>query len=79
VLGVDPETEQLEVVETEPIRGAWPRNFNLDPTGKWLLAAGRDSHTVAVFSIDPDSGKLTYTREMIRLPSPICVLVDTAQ
>lgn len=78
VLGVDPETKQLEVVETEPIRGAWPRNFNLDPTGKWLLAAGRDSHTVAVFSIDPDSGKLTYTREMIRVPSPICVLVDPA-
>jgi 6-phosphogluconolactonase len=65
---------RLEWVETTPIRGAWPRNFNLDPSGRWLLAAGRDSNTVAVFEIDPQTGRLTYTRNISSVPTPICVL-----
>ena len=68
------ESGALAVVETEPIRGGWPRNFNLDPSGRWLLAAGRDSDTITVFRIDQDTGELTYVREVIHVPSPICVL-----
>ena len=67
----------LTLIENEPIRGGWPRNFNLDPTGKWLLAAGRDSNTVAVFSIDQTTGELTYIRKIISVPSPICVLFSS--
>ncbi|MCG8650971.1 MAG: lactonase family protein, partial [Pirellulales bacterium] len=40
VFKVDPQTGELAVVEVEPVRGATPRNFNLDPSGRWLLAAG---------------------------------------
>jgi len=65
---------QLSVIEIEPVRGSWPRNFNIDPTGRWLLAAGRDSNTIAVFEIDQTKGDLTYTRTMIAVPTPICVL-----
>ncbi|MGK0187320.1 MAG: 6-phosphogluconolactonase [Verrucomicrobiales bacterium] len=64
----------LTFVENEPVRGAWPRNFNIDPTGKWILAAGRDSNTVAVFSIDPATGELAYSRQIINVPSSICIL-----
>ncbi|MCH8219352.1 MAG: lactonase family protein, partial [Planctomycetes bacterium] len=71
---IDAKNGRLRFVEREPIRGSWPRNFNIDPTGKWLLAAGRDSNTLAVFAIDTDTGELTYTRTMVMVPSPICVL-----
>lgn len=65
----------LEVIQTQPVRGAFPRNINLDPTGKWLLAAGADSHTVAVHAVAPDTGKLTYRRgAIIQVPAPICVV-----
>lgn len=65
----------LEVIQVQPIRGAFPRNINLDPTGKWLLAAGADSHTVAVHAVDPDTGLLTYQRgSVIQVPAPICIL-----
>jgi 6-phosphogluconolactonase len=65
----------LEVVQVQPVRGAFPRNINLDPAGKWLLAAGADSHTVAVHAVDPDSGTLTYQRgAIIQVPAPICIL-----
>ena len=49
----DIETGELNVIEVEPIRGSWPRNINMDVTGRWLLAAGRKSHTVAAFEVDP--------------------------
>ncbi len=66
---------QLEVQEVEPIRGSWPRNINLDPSGKWLLAAGAHSNTISVFAIDPASGKLTFqTRGLINVPGSICIL-----
>lgn len=65
----------LEVIQVQPVRGAFPRNINLDPGGKWLLAAGADSHTVAVHAVAPDTGKLTYQRgAIIQVPAPICIL-----
>ena len=70
---------QLEFVETEPIRGSWPRNFEVDSSGKWLLAAGRDSNTLSVFAIDLGSGELQYTLHSVNVPNPICVLVGAAK
>ena len=69
-----PQKNKLEFVERESIRGAWPRNFNIDPSGKWLLAAGRHSNTLALFEINQDTGELTYARQIVNLPGPICVL-----
>ena len=59
---------------TAPTRGATPRNFNLDPTGRWLLAAGQDSHTLASFEVNQGTGELTYNRSNVHAPSAICVL-----
>ncbi len=66
---------QLEAVEVEAIHGAWPRNFALDPSGKWLIAAGQESNTATVFQIDPTSGELTFIRETQPVPSSICVVI----
>ena len=72
---VDPATGELTVTEVEPIRGAWPRNINIDPTSSWLLAAGADSGTVSVHKIDQESGELQFqTKGIINVPKPICIL-----
>ncbi len=69
-----------ELLETEHVRGAYPRNINIDLSGKWLLAAGQHSNTVSVFSIDQDLGLLQYqTNKTINLPEPICILFDDRQ
>jgi len=74
---INPETGHLDIVDVEPIRGAWPRNINIDASGRWLLAAGAHSNTVAVFEIDPATGQLTYQRNsVINVPNPICVLLN---
>ena len=53
--------------------GDWPRNFTLDPTGRWLLVANQRSDSVVVFGRDPENGRLTPTRQRIALPSPVCL------
>jgi len=59
-----------QVVSTE---GDWPRNFSLDPSGRWLLVANQRSGSVVVFGRDQDNGWLTATRQRIVLPSPVCL------
>ncbi|MCH6258179.1 lactonase family protein [Puniceicoccaceae bacterium K14] len=77
VYRANPKTGELSVVEIEPIRGAFPRNINLDASGRWLLAAGQDSNTISVFEIDSDSGELTFQRKSsINVPTPICILFN---
>jgi 6-phosphogluconolactonase len=73
----DAETGRLHVTDIEPIRGAWPRNINLDSSGQWLLAAGAHSNTVTVLEVDMLSGALTYPRDsVITVPNVICVLLN---
>jgi 6-phosphogluconolactonase len=75
VYRADPATGTLEVIQVQPVRGAFPRNIALAPGGGWLLAAGADSNTVAVHQVNPQTGELTYlTRRIINVPSPICIL-----
>jgi 6-phosphogluconolactonase len=74
VYSVDPDSGNLAIVEREHIRGATPRNFNLDPTSKWIIAAGQDSNTLASFEVNADTGTLTYNRNCLNVPNPICVL-----
>ncbi len=71
----NPSTGELSVIEVEPVRGAWPRNINMDAQGRWLLAAGRHSNTVSVFEIDQNTGELAFQRQSsVNVPAPICIL-----
>jgi 6-phosphogluconolactonase len=59
-----------QVVSTE---GDWPRNFCLDPTGRWLVVANQRSDSIVVLARDQESGRLTPTPQRIALPSPVCL------
>ncbi len=63
----------LVLEQTVSTDGDWPRNFSLGPTGRWLLVANQRSDTVVVFGRDPDTGRLTPSRQRIALPSPVCL------
>lgn len=45
--------------------GATPRDFILTPDGRWLLAGHQDGHSICVFGVDPEKGRLTpvWTQE----------------
>jgi 6-phosphogluconolactonase len=75
VFRVDPATAAAEVIQVQPVRGAFPRNIALAPGAGWLLAAGADSNTVSVHKVDPQTGMLTYpTKGVINVPAPICIV-----
>ena len=54
----------------EATRGAWPRAFMIDRRGEYLVAGNRYTENAAVFSIDADSGTLTY-RSSLAMSEPI--------
>ena len=75
VYHADPATAVLQVIQVQPVRGAFPRNIALSPDGGWLLAAGADSNTVAVHRVNQTTGELTYqTKGVINVPAPICTV-----
>jgi 6-phosphogluconolactonase len=53
--------------------GRIPRNFAIDPTGTWLLAANQDTNNIATFSIDAESGVPQFTGQVAEVPSPVCI------
>ncbi|MGW8316017.1 MAG: lactonase family protein [Bacteroidales bacterium] len=61
----------VEVVEGVP---GWPRDFNIDPSGHYLLAAGERSDFIEVYDLDTNTGRLSDTGITLSLPAPGCIL-----
>lgn len=66
-------TTGLELLGVEPTRATTPRHFAIAPGGRHLLAAGQNSGTVTVFSIDEQTGRLSFTGTSVEVPSPVCI------
>ena len=50
-----------------------PRNFNVEPTGKWMLIASQDADKVGVFEIDTTTGTAKETKSSVTVGKPVCV------
>lgn len=50
-----------------------PRNFNIDPTGAFLLVGNQAGNSVIVFRIDPKTGDLKETGNVVEVPAPVCL------
>jgi len=64
----------LELVEVYAENIGWPRDFAIDPSGRFLLVGCREDDQVRVFQIDPNTGKLAGTGHFLTFPKPVCVL-----
>jgi 6-phosphogluconolactonase len=54
-----------------PSYGTLPRFFNIDPSGKFLVAANQGSGDLFTFAIDPSSGALTRAGSSVSVPAPV--------
>jgi 6-phosphogluconolactonase len=73
VFSCDPATGHLKLIQNVPVEGQIPRNFNLDPTGRWMIIAHQDSKTAALFKVDQETGKLQFTGRKISVGGAVCV------
>lgn len=49
-----------------------PRNYAIDPSGKWLVCANLTANTATVYRIDADTGRIKLSGT-IAVPEPLCV------
>jgi 6-phosphogluconolactonase len=54
--------------------GRQPRNFTLDPSGRFLLVANQATNNIVVFRIDPQTGIPAPTGFELTLPTPVCLV-----
>lgn len=57
-----------------PSGGQTPRNFAIDPSGRWLITANQDSNSVFVFASDAETGQLTNTGQELAIQAPVCIV-----
>lgn len=79
VYAINPENGMLTFVERKPSLGKSPRNFVIDPSGKYLLVANQNSDSIYEYRIDQATGKLTLTNNRLELGNPVCLKFASAQ
>ncbi|MGF6756953.1 6-phosphogluconolactonase [Paraburkholderia sp. GAS42] len=71
IFAVDPANGHLKRVGHQSSLGAAPREFAIDPTGKWLIVGNQNSATVYVFRRDSQTGLLEANPKRIDIDSPV--------
>ncbi len=75
IFRVDEREKILSLVAHQSTEGKTPRDFNIDPTGNWLIAANQDSNTLVVFKINLNDGTLNVNSTVnVETPVNICWL-----
>ena len=60
-------------IGTWSLGGRTPRDLAVSPDGKYLLAASQDEAFIRVFSIDAQTGELTFTGNDFAIPNAVCL------
>jgi len=76
---IDPIKGTIHLKDEYPTMGKTPRNFAIDPTGKFLLAANQESNNIVIFRIDSTTGALSPTGEITEAPAPVCITFVAAR
>ena len=73
IFSINPSSGKLTSVGYQPVAGAQPRNFMIDPTGKYLLVANQKTSNIVVYRRDMVTGLLQPTLQQIEVPNPVCL------
>ncbi|MEM6377891.1 MAG: lactonase family protein, partial [Bacteroidota bacterium] len=70
IFKIDPNNGRLTLIGHESTHGDHPRNFVIDPSGKYLLVANMNSGNIVIFKIDQRSGLLTKLKSEVQMDNP---------
>ncbi|HEU4859045.1 MAG TPA: lactonase family protein [Chitinophagaceae bacterium] len=73
IFSINQSNGQLNWIDHQSTLGKTPRNFNIDPTGNFLLVANQNSDEVVIFKRDKQTGLLTDTGKRINVSKPVCL------
>jgi 6-phosphogluconolactonase len=73
VYAINQDTGHLTFIEHTKTKGQTPRNFVIDPLGKFLLVANQNSNSIVTFEIDARSGRLIDTGYSVEAAKPVCI------
>jgi len=68
---------RLTLINRQSVLGKMPRNFVIDPTGRFLLVANQVTNEIVVFKRDNKTGLLTPTGKKIEVEKPVCLQFAT--
>ncbi|WP_198365834.1 lactonase family protein [Burkholderia ubonensis] len=71
IYAVNPADGRLKTVGRQSSLGRTPREFLIDPTGKWLIVGNQDSDTFYVFRRDAETGKLDANPQKVTVGKPV--------
>lgn len=66
----------LKFIETVGSLGKGPRNFTIDPSGKFLLVGHQYTNEVVVFNRSLQTGKLSDSGKRIAVGAPVCLIFN---
>jgi 6-phosphogluconolactonase len=70
---INQENGMLTLAGHQSSLGEIPRNFTIDPSGNYLLAANQESDNIVIFKRDKQTGLLTDTGKRIEVGKPVCL------
>ncbi len=73
IFSIEQSNGKLTLVGHQNTFGEHPRNFTIDPTGKFLLVANLTTNNIVVFKRNLKTGLLTKTKNEILVPRPSCL------
>jgi 6-phosphogluconolactonase len=73
VFKIDQQSGRLTAAGYQSTLGIKPRNFCIDPTGNYLLAANQQTGNIVIFKRDKKTGLLQPTGDEIKIPEPVCL------
>jgi len=75
IYAVEATSGKLNFVGKQKTMGTGPRNFAIDPSGKFLLVAHQKSDDIIIFSRNPETGLLTpHGNQKIEVGNPVCLV-----
>lgn len=74
VFKVSSKDQLLSLVEVVLSEGIFPRDFDIDSTDQFIVAAHQDSDNLTLFERNQATGKLTLLQKDVYAPECVCVL-----
>ena len=77
IFSINLDNGTLNLIEYDPTYGKHPRNFVIDPSGKFLLVANQFTGNIVIFSRNIKTGKLAKLPNEIRVNNPSSLQMRT--